>query len=146
MPCVLTCNDADVAEEGEVRLVDEVSVANWQLGRLEVFSKGQWGQVCARGFGAADARVACRQLGYAAGTIHPNATSRAVAPEDTLVFPEVSLTSPGCNGSEASLLECRGDVPRVRLEDNRECFGSTDEGLYVACVAQEETGASVRPF
>ena len=33
-------------------------------GRLEVFVRDQWGSVCDNNFGAREAKVACRQLGY----------------------------------------------------------------------------------
>ncbi|KAG2444966.1 hypothetical protein HXX76_001701 [Chlamydomonas incerta] len=45
------------------------------VGRLEVCYSGRYGLVCDDGFGAAEARVACRQLGYLYGKV--------LGPEDT---------------------------------------------------------------
>ena len=33
-------------------------------GRVEVYCNGQWGTICANGFGSNDALVLCKQLGY----------------------------------------------------------------------------------
>ena len=63
---------ATYVEEGDVRLMDHSTVANWQMDRLEVFFEGSWSQVCAREFDGPDADVACRHLGFGAGTVGPN--------------------------------------------------------------------------
>jgi len=34
------------------------------IGRLEMYWQGEWGTVCAKKFGMAEAHVACRQLGF----------------------------------------------------------------------------------
>ena len=41
-----------------------VGGANALTGRLEICINNAWGTVCDDNFGANDARVACRQLGY----------------------------------------------------------------------------------
>ena len=45
-----------------MRLVEGQSIAE---GRLEICLEGQWGTVCDDLFAAADAGVACSQLGFA---------------------------------------------------------------------------------
>lgn len=132
---------SDIAEEGDLRLVDEVAVSNWQLGRLEVFFEGSWSQVCAREFDGADADVACRQLGFGAGSVGPNRVNGAPALEDRLVFPVVALTTPGCNGTEDSLLDCGPFTGRIVRTTDRDCFGVNNPGLTLACVATPEEGA-----
>lgn len=52
------------AEEGDVRVVDEVAVNGFVTGALQVFQGGRYGAVCSTGFDDADAAVACRQLGF----------------------------------------------------------------------------------
>eukprot|EP00892_Ulva_mutabilis_P012290 jgi/Ulvmu1/9433/UM051_0061.1 len=126
------------AEEGDLRLVGQSSVANWQMGRLEVFFEGAWGQVCAQGFDEAAANVACRQLGFGAGAANPG-MSGAIPAADQLVYPHVALTELGCTGAEASLLECPGDEYR-RFANDDGCFNDDFEGLMIACVADAEPG------
>ena len=46
-----------------MRLVNEDSTANFS-GRVEVCVGGSWGTVCDDRWGAVDARVVCRQLGF----------------------------------------------------------------------------------
>eukprot|EP00892_Ulva_mutabilis_P008497 jgi/Ulvmu1/6019/UM260_0003.1 len=67
------------AVEGELRLVNQTTVANWRMGRLEVFFEGSWSQVCGVQFDGADAEVACRQLGLAGGTVLPAPRNQPVS-------------------------------------------------------------------
>eukprot|EP00892_Ulva_mutabilis_P005579 jgi/Ulvmu1/3393/UM016_0009.1 len=129
------------AQEGDVRLVDQSTVANWQLGRLEVFFEGSWSQICAKEFDGPDANVACRQLGFGAGTVGPNrATAAQPPPTSPIVFPEVAVTALGCNGTEANLLECGPAPGRLSSFESRDCYDSVQPGLFIACVAEAETG------
>ena len=41
-------------------------------GRLEIYFLGQWGTVCANGFGRREADVACRQLGFTSADDYGN--------------------------------------------------------------------------
>ena len=49
-----------------IRLVTKIERTSPSLtaGRLEILYNSQWGTVCNNGFGYAEARVACRQLGF----------------------------------------------------------------------------------
>eukprot|EP00892_Ulva_mutabilis_P004965 jgi/Ulvmu1/2840/UM144_0005.1 len=128
------------AEEGDVRLVEQSTTDNWQIGRLEVFFEGSWSQVCARGFGGADANVACRQLGFGAGSVRPSRINGAQPAPDRLVYPEIALTQLGCTGSEATLLDCPADMSEGFFFGGGGCFNSDSMGLMIACVAEPESG------
>lgn len=134
--------------EGDARLVEQSSVANWQIGRLEVFFEGSWGQVCAGSFGVADVTVACRSMGFGSGTIGP-LVRNLDTPRERFVFPEVAATRVGCTGQEANLLECPGETD-VQVYDyyaynSIGCFGEFGEPLVVACVAAAENGVYLAP-
>lgn len=47
-----------------MRLVSEVAVHGFTTGAVQVHLGGRFGAVCSNGFGAADAVVVCRQLGF----------------------------------------------------------------------------------
>lgn len=126
------------AAVGDVRLVDEATVAQWRTGRLEVFLEGSWSQVCGGGFGGADAAVACRQLGFGGGTLAVT-PRRDAAPRQ--VYPEAGLAFPECVGDEERLVDCPRPMTHTGLPlEAADCFGSDRPGLRLACVAQPVTG------
>ena len=62
-----TCHEYRCAEEGDLRLLDQVEVNGYVTGALQVFRDGDFGTVCTAGFRDAEAQVACRQLGFIGG-------------------------------------------------------------------------------
>ena len=73
------------------------------IGRVEVYSirHAQWGTVCHYNWDIQDARVVCRQLGYA-DAIDALRGYRVYDGTGT-----IGLDNVRCNGSESSLLNCR---------------------------------------
>ena len=53
--------DCTSREQGNIRLANGTTSYE---GRVEVCNAGQWGTVCDDAWSAADASVACRQLGF----------------------------------------------------------------------------------
>ena len=126
-----------VADEGDLRLFDEEEISNWVTGRLQVFLQGSWSQVCSGEIGAPDANVACRQLGYGAGTVVPPSlvTADRAAMRTNVVFPEVANTTSGCTGSEDRLVDCNQNSTTIF---SRECVNSDGYGVILACVGTAE--------
>ena len=60
--CIVHFVPAGQSSDGDVRLIDS---SGGSSGRLEIYYDNQWGTVCDDNFTSNDARVACRQLGYA---------------------------------------------------------------------------------
>ena len=112
-----------------------------------MFFEGSWSQVCAAEFEAPDANVACRQLGYGAGTAVPQFFTKAdqVTRRTAAVFPEIGISSSGCTGSEDRLLDCpvRGNLDYMF---NRDCLSSDGLGLVLACVGTPEEGVCTMPL
>lgn len=136
-----------------MRLVQQTTVANWEIGRLQLFLDGFWGKVCGDTFTATDVVVACRTMGYVSGALWPTQisgrpprpSSDQLMPPDT---PQVALAgSPGCTGNEQTLLDCSNAGSRGTI------FGSLsgcqaflpmeNEGIEVACVTAEESGTTL---
>ena len=68
--------------------------------RLEVEYRGEWGTVCDDGFGANDAQVACRSVGYQASGARAVSTFRSTG--DGPIW----LSNLNCYGSEPTLQQC----------------------------------------
>ena len=130
--------------------MEQSSVANWQIGRLELFFEGSWGQVCAGSFGAADANVACRSMGFGSGTVGPLDINFNNPTRERLVYPEIAVTSLGCTGQEENLLQCPGEMDIRGADyypyDSDGCFDDIGRPLEVACVTAAESGACRLPY
>ena len=62
--CTITeCQNGDIRLQGG---------ANANEGRVEVCNENRWGSVCDDAWGATDAAVACRQLGFDATGMYSN--------------------------------------------------------------------------
>ena len=126
--------------------MERSTLANWQIGRLEVFFEGSWSQVCANAFDGPDANVACRQLGFGAGTVFPadpgRPSSRLSPSNSDRVVPEAAVTAVGCSGSESTLLDCPLEKKGVDLFNDQTCLTATRIGLIVGCVQEPVQGAS----
>ena len=116
-----------------MRLVNVERVANWVTGDLQLFFAGAWGQVCPSLFGGRDADVACRQLGFSAGSQGYPTTDF-----DMDSFPEAVLAGSGCIGTERNLLECEASA-EMDMYDSSVCRRS----LRLACVDPEADGKTL---
>lgn len=74
-------------EEGDLRLAGRVDINGFATGALQVFIDGGFGGVCINNFGARDADVACRQMGFVGGAYLDN----AVDPDQVAASTEVCL-------------------------------------------------------
>ncbi|XP_061172595.1 deleted in malignant brain tumors 1 protein-like [Saccostrea echinata] len=88
-PLVLECS-ADVRRF--IRLVDGSSSNE---GRVEVFINGEWGTVCDDMWWVTHATVVCKSLGYSGKAYFGAGTGR------------IWLDNVNCDGSEASIFDCR---------------------------------------
>ena len=114
--------------------------------------------MCGGRFEVADVNVACRQLGFGAGTIVPQLLSDAdlARLQSTPVFPEIAITASGCTGSEERLIDCSQEVDTSTSTTDyydyydytliRDCLDSTGAGLRIACVGTQGQGMSLMPW
>ena len=88
------------------------------FGRVEIFHNGKWGTICDDGWDLVDAKVVCRQLGYAEANA---ALQGSNVPDGT---GKIWLDDVGCTGSEFSLQDCSH-----RGWGSNNCVHSEDAGV-----------------
>ena len=100
-------------------------------GRVEICNRNVWGTVCDDLWGAVDARVACRQLGFSiTGAV---ALTLTAVPDGT---GQIWLDNVQCRGTEARLIDCPantlGSHNCVHVEDaGVSCqTGTQPAGMY----------------
>ena len=124
-------------EDGDVRLRDGNVPYE---GRLEVFYGEAWGTVCDDFWTDADARVACRQLGFP--TAEPNG-GRFLNGYFTAGNGRIWLDNVSCVGSEGRLIDC----PRVQEGEEIGSHNCThDEDVGIRCRTRPVAEASHGPL
>lgn len=71
-------------------------------GRVQVFHKGVWGNVCDDNFSNEDAQVVCRSLGYTRGSTEGNGGNHVFGPGNGTIW----LDEVNCTGNEMNLAQC----------------------------------------
>ena len=117
----IACNQGDVRLRGGTAMI----------GRVELCNNNEWGTVCDDLWGAADAGVVCRQLGFAQDSALPLTTGFTDGAADVQIW----LDNVQCAGTESRLIDC----PANALGTHN-CAHSEDAG--VSC----ESGKPYLPF
>ena len=87
-----------------------------------MFYNGEWGTVCDDGWDLDDARVACRQLGFADALQAGFNQSAFIGERSGYVL----ITEVGCSGTEENLFNCSFEIPEF---EDRECTHAKDAGV-----------------
>ena len=98
-------------------------------GRVEVFYDGQWGTICDDGWDLRDARVACRQLGYADAVIDLDGSQ--VPPGSGRIW----LDNVACTGKEKDITACS-----INGLGNADCSHSEDAGVECSRTGKARVG------
>ena len=99
---------------------------NTYSGRVEVFTRNEWGTVCDDGWQLNDASVACRQLGF------PYGASEAISQFGGGTGP-IWLDNLGCYATGDSLFDCVGNPIGIH-----NCVHSEDAGAVCIPVRKFE--------
>eukprot|EP00340_Litonotus_pictus_P002490 CAMPEP_0170519088 /NCGR_PEP_ID=MMETSP0209-20121228/4623_1 /TAXON_ID=665100 ORGANISM="Litonotus pictus, Strain P1" /NCGR_SAMPLE_ID=MMETSP0209 /ASSEMBLY_ACC=CAM_ASM_000301 /LENGTH=1885 /DNA_ID=CAMNT_0010804883 /DNA_START=79 /DNA_END=5736 /DNA_ORIENTATION=- len=126
-----TANNSAEANNGEVRMMANRQIDGEEIGRLEVYSKQKWGQVCDIGFSNDSADVVCRQMGFGAGTWN-NRMDAKEWKKPTDDNGEFTASKLSCSGNEKTINECEW------MKDNIKC--KHDQDVVISC-----TGGSGDP-
>lgn len=102
------------------------------LRRLEVFSEGAWGPVCADGFGAGAAAVSCKQMGFSGAQEGGFAACAARGDRDYCNEHAPVWSSVACSGSEMVLSDCAA-------EKNADVYCAPSESIVIACAGDGQT-------
>lgn len=86
----------EVVAENDIRLVDGTTP---YAGKVQICHNAVWGTVCDHSWSSAEAKVACRQLGYSGGSATTSQPSSG----------QIWFHMLACTGSEASLASCQHD-------------------------------------
>ena len=109
----------------QVRLFNNgIDSSTTGIGRVEVLHDGQWGTVCDDNWDFLDARVVCRQLGFANVLNITRFSDRTFGDRVNNTVP-VWLDDIHCNGNETNLGLC--PHPGFGIED---CSHFEDSGVY----------------
>ena len=116
-------------DTGELRLLDGTRTTTDGRpceGRLEIYINGQWGTICDDYWNDEEADVACRQLGFAGGSVVEASRFRSSFFPPGEGDQPIWLDDMQCNGAESGLLECRY---RRSETGNPGCRHSEDVGI-----------------
>ena len=108
-------------------------------GRIEIYHSGQWGTICDHDWELADAKVACRMLGFSGAL---RAVTNAFYGKGTGT---VWLDNVECTGNETSLLNCRhsnfGSVALNCLDHHNDAGVMCFDGRSVRLVSQNHSAS-----
>jgi len=119
---------------GEVRLVGGTKPNQGRLQVSGIGSSGGWKATCSQGFGEAEARVACREMGYLYGGFLRNVSDFGLYPPglpgrlDSIPMAQYNISCPG--GTQQYLDYCtisnfnasRGEVCAPTQQVGVECY------------------------
>ncbi|XP_069121916.1 neurotrypsin-like isoform X2 [Argopecten irradians] len=110
----------DELKDNQTRLVGGT---NQYEGRLEVYHAGQWGSVCIHQWESfvLNAQVACRQLGYTAGSFRPVMT-------DERGYGPFWMEGIECDGDEVNLQSCN-----FKAWESNNCSHGNNDGIFLYC-------------
>jgi len=124
---IVYCGHAAIApfQEGALRLLDQDGAPSIDgIGRLDIVYGGSWAPVCASGFGAGAATVACKAMGFNSAEFLAEPLRCKEKNMCGTIAPSVSSVS--CSGSEKHLLDCKH-------EGGEDVYCSQEEAVVLKC-------------